>query len=214
MRNRFSFYYPRLHRAIKFAALPLSLLLNGCTQPSPVQVAAVAPSVVVTPVVKSDAARELHLSGSLSAERSMALSFATVGIVQQVMVQEGQAVKRGQVLATVEKRGFQDALGIAEVKAKQAEDAYRRLLPIYNNKNLAEVKMVEVETGREQARLAVSALNVNEVSDQQTSGLVPFSDLLEAQALRQQSSDRRIDACVDYWLKRYAFLRSVAADDK
>jgi RND family efflux transporter MFP subunit len=161
MKNCFPLSYQPYRGAAGHVVLSLYLLLTGCKQPAPVQATAVAPSVIVTPVVKSGAGRELHLSGSLSAERSIALSFATLGVVQQVMVQEGQAVKRGQVLAVVERRGFEDALGIAEAKAKQAEDAYRRLLPIYNNKNLAEVKMVEVETGRQQARLAVSMARKN-----------------------------------------------------
>jgi membrane fusion protein, multidrug efflux system len=71
-------------------------------------------------------------------------------------VQEGQAVKRGQVLATLVPRAYQDALGIAQTKEDQAEDAYRRLQPMYRNKTLPEIKMVEIETGRKQARLAVS----------------------------------------------------------
>lgn len=149
------------------AVLPaLSIFVNGCEKPSAAQVTevqavTVAPSVVVTPIVKSNSSRELHLSGSLSPERSIALSFASMGVVEQVMVNEGQTVHKGQVLATLAKAGFKDALGIAEIKAKQADDAYRRLLPIYNNKNLAEIKMVEVEMGREQALLGVSMARKN-----------------------------------------------------
>lgn len=120
-----------------------------------------APRVTVAPVVRADGARELSLSGTLSAERSIALSFATLGTVEQVHVQEGQAVAKGQVLATLASRTYQDALGIAEAKAKQAEDAYRRLLPMHQNKTLPEVKFVEVETGREQAQLAVSIARKN-----------------------------------------------------
>jgi RND family efflux transporter MFP subunit len=107
-------------------------------------------------VRSSDRARDLVLSGSLEPETSFALSFAVPGTVEQVLVREGQAVHRGQVLARLSARSFQDALGIANAKARQAEDAYRRLEPMYNNKTLPEVKMVEIETGREQARLAVS----------------------------------------------------------
>jgi len=117
--------------------------------------------VVVAAVVKADGARELHLSGTLSAERSIALSFATLGTVEQVLVQEGQSVAQGQLLANLAPKSYQDALGIAEARAKQAEDAYRRLLPMHQNKTLPEVKFVEVETGREQAQLAVSLARKN-----------------------------------------------------
>jgi len=37
---------------------------------------------------------------------------------------------------------------------KQAEDAYKRLLPMFKNGNLPEIKLVEVETGLQQAKSA------------------------------------------------------------
>lgn len=55
-------------------------------------------------------------------------------------------------------------------------------------------------------------VNGKEVSDRYASGMVTFSDLLEAQVLRQQAQDRRIDAVVDYWLKRASYLRSIARE--
>jgi membrane fusion protein, multidrug efflux system len=119
------------------------------------------PLVVAAPVVKAGSVREIGLAGTLAAERSIALGFATQGTVEQVFVEEGQAVAQGQILATLAARSYQDALGIAEAKAKQAEDAYRRLLPMHQNQTLPEVKFVEVETGREQADLAVSIARKN-----------------------------------------------------
>lgn len=55
-------------------------------------------------------------------------------------------------------------------------------------------------------------VNVREVSDRYTNGMGNFSDLLEAQVLRQQTQDRRIDAVVNYWLARSAYLRSIAKE--
>ena len=154
----------RYRRATSFfllVVLVAALLpVAACTQEAPLPPAPV-PSVIAAPVVKADGARDLNLSGTLSAERSIALSFATIGTVEQVLVQEGQAVEQGQLLATLSPRSYQDVLGIAEAKAKQAEDAYRRLLPMHQNKTVPEVKFVEVETGREQARLAVSIARKN-----------------------------------------------------
>jgi outer membrane protein len=42
----------------------------------------------------------------------------------------------------------------------------------------------------------------------QANGLSTLSDLLDAQALRQQAMDKRIDARKDYWMAKSAFLRS------
>jgi membrane fusion protein, multidrug efflux system len=147
-----------LQRAL--SALVLGLLVAACARPAPLP-PPTPPLVVVKPVVTADGARELHLSGSLAAERSVAVSFATIGTVTEVLAQEGQAVKRGQVLARLSPRSYQDMLGIAKLKAEQAEDAYRRLEPMYRNKTLPEIKMVEIESGRAQARLAVSMASKN-----------------------------------------------------
>jgi multidrug efflux pump subunit AcrB/outer membrane protein TolC len=58
-----------------------------------------------------------------------------------------------------------------------------------------------------------SEVNVKEESDRHASGLVTFSDVLEAHVLRQQALNRRVDARGEYWLKRSAFLRAVSRDD-
>ena len=144
--------------------LPVSLLATlatfGCGE-APPPPSAPPPWVTVARAVKAAGLRELRLSGTLSADRSIPVGFATVGTVERVLVEEGQAVDRGQLLATLSDRSYRDAVGIAEAKARQAEDAYRRLLPMHQNRTLPEVKFVEVETGREQAQLAVSMARKN-----------------------------------------------------
>jgi len=56
-------------------------------------------------------------------------------------------------------------------------------------------------------------VNLAEETDRQRNGLSTFSDLLEAQALRQKAKDERIDARKAYWLARSAYLRSLGKDD-
>jgi len=58
--------------------------------------------------------------------------------------------------------------------------------------------------------VAQAEVNLAEKSDRYRNGLSTLSDLLEAQALRQQSLDGRTDARKDYWLAREAWLRSCA----
>ena len=157
VRRKFLF---KLIFCIRFA-LPLVLLPAGCVEkpepPSPLG----PPLVEVKPAVLTAGTRELHMNGTLSAERSVTVSFSTVGTVKQVKVEKGEAVKKGQILAELDPRSYRDSLGIAKAKAAQAEDAYRRLLPMYRNKTTPEIKMVEIETGLDQARLAVSMAQKN-----------------------------------------------------
>lgn len=124
-------------------------------------VAAPPPAVYIAKAVRSDGTHSLRVSGTLEAETSTTLSFAVIGTVEQVLVKEGQAVKRGQIIARVSPANYQDTLAIAKSKAAQAEDAQRRMKPMFDNKTLPAVKMVEVDTGVEQARLAVSMATKN-----------------------------------------------------
>lgn len=134
--------------------------LAGCAKPKPSQPLP-PPTVTTAKVSKTEGARVLRLSGTLEPERSVSVSFAVPGTVERVLVNEGEVVRRGQVLARLFARSYQDSLGIAQAKADQAEDAYRRLEPMYRNHTLPEVKMVEVETGRAQAKLSVSMARKN-----------------------------------------------------
>lgn len=147
------------HTDFRILIMVFGLQMVGCDHPPPSTV--VPPKVIVSPVAKIDGVRDFRLSGTLSAERSTVLSFSVAGTVQEVFVHEGESVRKGQILARLSPRFYQDALGIAKAKADQAEDAFRRLEPMYRNKTLAEVKMVEVETGRKQARLALAIAERN-----------------------------------------------------
>ncbi len=146
------------HRVLNWVSVGVASVVACSAPPS---LPPPAPTVIACPAVRADSARELRLSGVVEAERSTAASFAVMGTVERVLVKEGESVRRGQVLARLSPRSYEDALGIAKAKADQAEDAYRRLEPMYRNQTLPEVKMVEIEAGRRQARLALSMARKN-----------------------------------------------------
>jgi membrane fusion protein, multidrug efflux system len=146
-------------------SLPLSLclaalFLNGCKEEA--QAPQAQPPVVrVAQVLASDSAQDLVLSGQLEADVSVAVSFGTTGSVEKVLVDEGQAIAKGQVLATLDAGSLKDQLALSQAKANQAEDAWKRMEPMHRNGTLPEIKWVEVETGRDQARSAVSMATRN-----------------------------------------------------
>lgn len=57
----------------------------------------------------------------------------------------------------------------------------------------------QVDIGRSTISQAEENLKVN--GDYYASGMVPLSDLLEAQAIYQQSVEQYVDKCIDYKLK-------------
>jgi RND family efflux transporter MFP subunit len=128
--------------------------LAGCRAPD--AIAPLPPPVVQTaPVARLDSARDLRVSGTIEAERSTALSFAVPGTVEQVLVDVGQPVQRGQVVARLTPTSFKAALGIALAQYARAEDMVRRLEPMHRNKTVPEVKWIEAQTALESANNTV-----------------------------------------------------------
>ncbi len=90
--------------------------------------------------------------GEVEEKLSLSLSFATGGKVEKVMVHEGDYVREGQLLVTVNAANARNAYQSAKAQLEQAEDAYRRLKIVYDQGSLAEVKWVEMLTNLEKAR--------------------------------------------------------------
>jgi len=95
-------------------------------------------------------------SGVVEAQKTTALSFATMGTITEIFVDQGQAVSKGQLLAKLNSANAQNTYQLALAKQQQAEDAYNRLKPMKDNGTLPEIKWVEVETGLAQAKAAVA----------------------------------------------------------
>ena len=93
-------------------------------------------------------------SGLVEAKQSTPLSFKTPGTVVEILVDEGQYVKKGQLLARLDAANAQSSYELANQKLQQAQDAYDRMKPMHENGTLPEIKWVEVETGLSQATTA------------------------------------------------------------
>ena len=90
--------------------------------------------------------------GEVEANSSLSLSFATAGTVEQVYVREGDQVRKGDLLASVDKQKAHNAHDAAKAALAQAEDGYKRLKQVYDQGSIAEVKWVEMQTNLEKAR--------------------------------------------------------------
>ena len=136
--------------------LPLGvLLLAGCTSGTQkTQIAGSNQAVKVKTQkleTNSGSAAQSYI-GTIEESVSVPLSFLVAGSVEKVLVDEGQNVARGQLLAVLNSENYQNAYQIALSKAKQAQDAFDRLDPVYKKGSLPEVKYVEIQTGLEQAK--------------------------------------------------------------
>ena len=91
--------------------------------------------------------------GTVEESAAVSLAFANMGTVEQVFVSEGQSVRKGQLLASLNTATAENSYQMMLAKQKQAQDAYDRLVKVHNNGSLPDIKFVEVETGLQQAKL-------------------------------------------------------------
>ena len=95
--------------------------------------------------------------GTVEESTSVAVSFTGMGMVKQICVGEGQRVRKGQLVAEMDKTQAQNTLAMAEASHKQATDALERMRQLHENKSLADMKWVEVQSKVEQAEASLSA---------------------------------------------------------
>ncbi|PTB97341.1 efflux RND transporter periplasmic adaptor subunit [Marivirga lumbricoides] len=107
-------------------------------------------------VLPNEGRLSLKYSGVVEASETTPVSFATAGTVTEVLVAEGQSVRKGQVLAKLDMAGPKNRHQLAVQQQQRAQDAYNRMKPMQENGTLPEIKWVEVETGLEQTTTAVA----------------------------------------------------------
>jgi membrane fusion protein (multidrug efflux system) len=100
-------------------------------------------------------------SGTIEASETIPLSFNVTGAVLSVPVAEGDFVKKGQLLAVLNAATLKNVYEMSRAMLDKAEDAYKRLKPMYENGNLPEIKFVDVETGLQQAKAAEAIAQKN-----------------------------------------------------
>jgi RND family efflux transporter MFP subunit len=108
--------------------------------------------VKVMDIARSTAQAERNYVGTVEESTAISLSFSSVGTVEQVFVSEGQPVRKGQTLATLNSATAQNSLATAQASLQQAQDAFERLTKLHNNGSLPDIKLVEVETGLQKAK--------------------------------------------------------------
>ena len=95
--------------------------------------------------------------GTVEEESAVAVSFTGMGTVNRVYVDEGDRVRKGGLLAEMDMTQARNALATAKATHKQATDALERMRQLHENKSLADMKWVEVQTRVEQAEAMLHA---------------------------------------------------------
>lgn len=139
----------------------LALLLAGCSQQT--QQHEKAPTRVQTEVVAPAAAESSETYvGIVEENEATAVSFTSMGTVRRVLVSEGQAVARGQLIAELDDTQARNLLDGARAAVAQAEDALQRYGQLHEKGSMTDAQWVEVQSKVAQARsqLAVAEKNL------------------------------------------------------
>ena len=140
-------------------ALPMSFV--ACQQQQPAQAVQAEPvRVQVRASGSLPGAESIEYSGTVEAKTSTTLSFSVAGTVRQVLVEQGQRVHKGQLLAVVDLAAIGDNYQMALARQRQAQDMYNRIKPVVEAGSLPAVKLIEARESLNQANSAVRAAGV------------------------------------------------------
>ena len=128
----------------------LLLIAAGCSSPKNTRT---ADPLRVTTIVAAPSAGfgAAVYVGSVEEEASASLSFPVAGTVARTLADEGQRVRKGQLLAELDSTSARQTFDAARASLEQAEDACGRLRQLYEAQSLPEIKWVEAQTRLRQA---------------------------------------------------------------
>ena len=136
------------------------MALSSCSEKK--QEVGKAPMRVKTEVVSSATENSGQTYVGIVEEReATAVSFTGMGVVKRVLVSEGQAVRRGQLLAEMDDTQARNLLSGAEAQMSQANDALERYRMLHDNGSLSEVQWVEIQSKVAQAKSQLEVAKKN-----------------------------------------------------
>ena len=101
--------------------------------------------------------RVLNFPAVIEATKSSELTFQVTGQITSLRVLEAQEVKRGQIIATVEERDYQNNLTQAQVQFQNAENEFQRAKRLYQQNAISRSVLEKRETSRDVAQASLDS---------------------------------------------------------
>lgn len=141
--------------------LLVATMACGCSEKK--QSEQVAPLSVKTMTVGTGAtANAQAYTGTVEEMNGVALSFQTGGTLKKLLVDEGQTVEKGQLIAVTDGQNARNSLETAQAAVRtaqaaydQAQDAYKRMRMMHDKGSLADIRWVEAQSNLERAQAAL-----------------------------------------------------------
>lgn len=99
-------------------------------------------------------------SGTVEEGSGTSVSFATAGTIRTLGVSEGDHVRKGQLIGTLDDGSLRNAYDIAKATLEQARDAYNRMKILHESNSLPDIKWVDVQSKLSQAQSAAEIAKI------------------------------------------------------
>ena len=143
----------------------LVILITGCNTKKSQQAATPTSIPVVTgPVIKITTGEEISLSGNIEGFKTVRLGFLVAGRISFIAVNEGESVKQGQMISSLDPESYNIAKEMADIQVNQVQDEYNRLKIMHDNNSLSESDFSKITYGLQQAK-AQQKLHTKNLAD-------------------------------------------------
>ncbi len=132
--------------------LTVAILVTGCKKKEEVEQREIVRPVKIMTVQAGSTALSHGFPGKVRAAKRSELSFKVSGPLVALPIEEGQNVKKGDIIAQIQKRDFQTALDEAKARNLNAEKQYRRYKELYSKKQVSKADFDSYRAARDVAR--------------------------------------------------------------
>ncbi|MBS1639411.1 MAG: efflux RND transporter periplasmic adaptor subunit [Bacteroidetes bacterium] len=94
---------------------------------------------------------EISISGNIEGNKTVRLGFMVAGKINNITAREGQAVKQGQLLASLDPESYQIAKELVDIQVNQTQEEYNRLKIIHDRKSLSDGDFSKINYGLQTA---------------------------------------------------------------
>ena len=146
------------------SVLPVALLIASCgTKPEAAKTSNENKPipVKVMSLNQNGEATEIELSGQFTTDDEVNLSFKTGGIINKVYVKEGDAIKQGQLLATLNMTEISAQVESYQIAFEKANRDYERVMKLYKDSVYTLEQLQNAKSGLDLARQQLNASQFN-----------------------------------------------------
>lgn len=144
-------------------ALAFAPVLSGCGKGDGADAAKAtpAPTVSIVAVQRDGAAGAVRASGMVAYQRETALSFKVPGVVARINVDEGDQVRAGQTLASLNLTEYSANFAEADATLRTAESQLTRTKTLFERGLVAQARLDDAQLAVDRARAARQATGFN-----------------------------------------------------